>query len=53
MSGFFVVLWGVSELIWDIYWWASPELLWGVVLVGFGNSILQKAAQKALGREVE
>ena len=50
MSGVFVVLWGVSELIGDIYWWASPEFLWGVFLLGVGGSILVKAAQKALGR---
>ena len=50
MSGVFVVLWDVSEILGDVFWWASPEFLWGVFLVGVGGSILVKAVQKALGR---
>jgi len=44
--GVFITLWGVSELLGDIYWWASSQFLWGIFLLGVGSSIVVRALQK-------
>ncbi len=53
VGGAFLVLWGISELLGDMFWWASAEFLWGVFLLGVGGTILVKVAQKVLGRRVD
>jgi hypothetical protein len=50
VSGVFIFLWGISEIFGNMFWWASPEFLWGVFLLGVGSSIVLKAAQKAWKR---
>lgn len=40
LFGIFLALWGVSELLGDIYWWATPEFLWPVFLMFSGILIL-------------
>lgn len=40
--GIFITLWGVSELLGDIYWWASTGFLWGVFLLVVGSTIVVK-----------
>lgn len=44
--GVFITLWGVSELLGDMYWWASSQFLWGIFLLGVGSAIVVKALQK-------
>lgn len=46
--GFFITLWGVSELLGDMYWWASSQFLWGVFLLGLGSAIVVRAMQKMM-----
>ena len=40
LFGIFLALWGISELLGDIYWWATPECLWPVFLIGSGILVL-------------
>ncbi len=42
ISGIFVILWGVSELLGHVYWWASSSFLWGAFLLGLGSVIIIK-----------
>jgi hypothetical protein len=44
--GVCITLWGVSELLGDIYWWASSLFLWGILLLGVGSAIIVRALQK-------
>ena len=47
ISGIFAILWGVSELLGDVYWWASPSFLWGAFLLGVGAVIVVKTLRDA------
>jgi hypothetical protein len=44
--GVFITLWGVSELLGDIYWWASSHFLWGIYMLGVGSAIVVRALQR-------
>lgn len=47
ISGIFAILWGVSELLGDVYWWASPSFLGGAFLLGVGAVIVVKTLRDA------
>ena len=47
LFGTFIVLWGVSELLGPLYWWASAEFLWPVFLLGSGVLIVYGVLKKA------
>ena len=47
ISGIFVILWGVSELLGDMYWWASSSFLWGAFLLGVGSVVIVKTLRDA------
>lgn len=40
LFGVFLALWGISELLGDLYWWATPEFLWPLFLIGSGILVL-------------
>lgn len=48
LFGTFLVLWGISELLGPLYWWASAEFLWPVFLIGSGVIVVLGVIKKAL-----
>ena len=46
--GTFLVLWGVSELLGPMYWWASAEFLWPVFIMGAGTMVVIGVIKKAI-----
>jgi hypothetical protein len=36
-AGVFTILWGVNDLLGDIYWWASSDVTWGIFLLSIGS----------------
>jgi hypothetical protein len=45
-AGVFTILWGVNDLLGDIYWWASSDVTWGIFLLSIGSSIVWKVFNK-------
>ena len=43
LFGAILILWGVTSLLGDIYWWASWDKLWPIIVIAFGLLILINA----------
>jgi len=38
--GIAIILWGVTSLLGDVYWWASWDRLWPILVVAIGLIII-------------
>lgn len=46
--GVVIILWGVSSLLGDIYWWASWDRLWPIFVIAIGLIIVMNALSRRL-----
>lgn len=46
--GVVIILWGVSSLLGDVYWWASWDKLWPIFVIAIGLIIILNALSRRL-----